>query len=327
MQYRSFCVDEKPYCVWNYHDSNESFLRGIDTQYFLYLASTHSAHLDGEHQERAVLALSNAYYHGLETFFMLVYAALQAPRCVSGWLLKCWPEQLRDLVDKSLAGQLPKACRWKMTDGSWEQISNLVHDRLLQETPEDAELKILFAELWRRFARDYRQSFREAEYNSFKHGFRMRLGDGGTISWDNKPNAGEAIETRPAKTTLSSGFGSIFCTAKPLEGANNPDLKHHFSLSHCQANIDIKQLSKNLVLLGVSIHNVVAFLKRVNEFPQEEITVARPDQREAFSCSESKPGSLLFMEATEGIREAEIEPFTKEQILERLGVTSANSAK
>src|ERR1041385_6978782 len=89
---RFFAVGKKPFVVWAYDAINDDFLRGIDTKYFQYLADTHSANLTGEHRLTAAIALRTAYHHGLETLFMLIFATLQAPHCVVGWILKCWPD-------------------------------------------------------------------------------------------------------------------------------------------------------------------------------------------------------------------------------------------
>ena len=58
-------------------------------------------HLDDEDTEerrRAAMAIRTAYHHGLESFFALLFATLQAPFCVAGWMQVYSPAGLRDIV-------------------------------------------------------------------------------------------------------------------------------------------------------------------------------------------------------------------------------------
>ena len=67
---------------WDLREENLKFLRSVDHEYFDYQARVHSQELEGEEWQRPAMALRGAYNHGLETFFTLVGAALQAPHIV-----------------------------------------------------------------------------------------------------------------------------------------------------------------------------------------------------------------------------------------------------
>lgn len=313
-----FCVGNKPYCVWESHDSNGDYIRGIDPSYFGYLAATHSANLQGEHRSRAVAALSNAYYHGLETLFMLIFATLQAPQCISGWLLKCWPLQLRELVKDMSEGKPPHACRWKLHNGSWKSVSRLIHGRLLSGNPEADELVESFGLLWHRFARDYIQEYRVDEYNSFKHGFRTHAGKGPTITFQKKGDGSRPADEQSNPFSLQSDFGNSFCVQQELQGANDPNLKHHFTIKHCHVNLQAEALGKELSLLNISLHNVVAFLKMDNGFPIESLSVIWPEQKEEFKQPLPKAGTLVQVSVPQEISEDDIQKLTKDEILQRL---------
>src|SRR5690349_4853189 len=96
-----FAVGKNAYCCWDYNlpERNQQLLRGIDPEYFWYVASQHFEALDTEHRQRAALALRTNYYHGLETLFSLLGALAQAPECVAAWIAKCSTSELRHIVD------------------------------------------------------------------------------------------------------------------------------------------------------------------------------------------------------------------------------------
>lgn len=113
LQGRCFTVGDKPFCAWFQKGTTKAFLRGIDTKYFFYLAEIHSQNLDGENKEKAIIALRTAYHQGLETFFMLLFATLQAPNSIVGWLLKCKTQQVHKFVKDISNGGLPFIWKWK----------------------------------------------------------------------------------------------------------------------------------------------------------------------------------------------------------------------
>ncbi len=89
MQYSKFVVDELPFCVWEWdlRDRNLEFINDFDPAYFKYLANVHRQSFETEeHKQHAGLSLRTSYVHGLETFFAILFATIQAPDCVIGWL-------------------------------------------------------------------------------------------------------------------------------------------------------------------------------------------------------------------------------------------------
>lgn len=93
-----FMIDTRPLCVWDTEIEaiNLRFIRGIDPNYFQYVAESSFAALEGENAKYAALTLRTAYSHALETFFALLCAALQAPDCVVGWILQYRNTELED---------------------------------------------------------------------------------------------------------------------------------------------------------------------------------------------------------------------------------------
>lgn len=126
-----FLVGEKPYALWdpNIYEKNIAFLKNFDTKYFMYLADIHSSQIGSDIAQQAATALRTSYGLGLETFFSLLGAALQAPDCVFGWLYK-YKESDLALVINSIMGK--KRLQTRLVGHlSWEALSNLIHRNLM----------------------------------------------------------------------------------------------------------------------------------------------------------------------------------------------------
>jgi len=78
-------------------------LRSLDADYFTFQGRQFARSLETEDAQRAAVALRSAYSHALETFFALLFAAIQAPDCVPAWLALYQPAELVALVDWSSA--------------------------------------------------------------------------------------------------------------------------------------------------------------------------------------------------------------------------------
>src|SRR5712692_10780492 len=106
MQYSKFAIDEDPFCVWdkNLHQHNVHFLDSIDPDFFEHVVKTHTETLDTK-ERHAAQALRLFHGHSLETLLAFLFATIQAPDCVFGWLRKYEPSHLRNLIAKVNAGK------------------------------------------------------------------------------------------------------------------------------------------------------------------------------------------------------------------------------
>lgn len=125
--YSKFAVGDKPYCVWerDLAKRNLEYLESLDPTYFEYVAEVNGTQLDaGDSSARrhAAVAIRFAYHHGLETLFAILFAALQAPDCVVGWMQRYDTESLRDLV-RSVDRRKPRYLKVKPKPYTWEGIS------------------------------------------------------------------------------------------------------------------------------------------------------------------------------------------------------------
>jgi hypothetical protein len=314
-----FIVGNKPFCVWHFKDAKADFLRSIDTNYFQYLAETHAAQLNGERRQHAALALRTAYHHGLETMFMLIFASLQAPNCVVGWLLKCRTETLRELVD-GVCSNKQFLTKWNLEKMSWESVAALIIGKIFAHRQDVEELNANFARLWTRLASDYTNSSLTAEHNSFKHGFRAAIGDGPSISWTQSDDP-DRLPNSPKTTVLCSKLGAWFFMPDKLQKAKAPDMRHHFRLNYCHTNFHENDLVSDLCLISISIKNIVAFLRIVNGPPVEEVEVSEPVDKSAFDSSGRPRDGLRYLAINPPVREDAIPQITEQMIIEHFART------
>jgi hypothetical protein len=103
--YSKFAVCEKPYCVWEWNlpERNLEYLERVDPTYFDYVGRVNAKKLGTDDGQHAAMAIRTAYHHGLETLFALMFAAIQAPDCVVGWMQRYSMGQLRSLVTSARA--------------------------------------------------------------------------------------------------------------------------------------------------------------------------------------------------------------------------------
>jgi len=177
MQYSKFVVDETPWCAWEWdlEKQNLNFIEGVDPHYFSYLARSYVYSPDEEQEHRAALALRAAYSHGLETLFAFLFAAIQAPDCVIGWVHKYEIPNLKSLLEKVNHSQQINA-KVEIASVSWKNIANTLLLFSLDDKDKETRLKQKFAELWQKFADDFLEPSFRPEYNSIKHGFRTKSG-------------------------------------------------------------------------------------------------------------------------------------------------------
>src|SRR5689334_15702085 len=93
LEWRSFVVDDRPACMWGVDlpKQNDDFLLGLDAAHFTRSIESHLPLLETNQKHSAALAIRTVYAHALETMFALLCAAVQAPHCPLGWILRYKP--------------------------------------------------------------------------------------------------------------------------------------------------------------------------------------------------------------------------------------------
>lgn len=281
LHYCMFMVDDKPYCVWDWDFSSRTllFLKGIDPSYFEYLANTHKALLETEQHQHAAIAIRTAYAQGLETFFALVGAALQAPHCVPAWLTKYTNQDLENLVDK-IRNQRSIYTVHGFRSWTWKDIVTVLHENLvLEDKQKEQTIKDEFAQLWGRFSRDFMSEKARREYNNIKHGLRVQPG-GFSVAIGLEEQPGLPAPTESMRLMGQSKYGSAFLIPENITGAK--ETKHHFRLKRQSLNWNPEDMIYGLMLISTSIHNILAYLKVLNGVEAQDVRFQWPSDHDTY---------------------------------------------
>lgn len=259
-------IDERPLCFWDRDDPRAQVqcLDNIDPTYFQYLARIHHSQLEGDDSVRAAVALRVTYSHALESLFALVGAAIQAPHCPAGWLLKYQNTDLKGFIGK-IAERKPFYNKWGLEMAGWSEIANTLLPWSMPDN-DGAELRDASAKLWKSLARDVLDASFDDEYNSIKHGFRVRSGDW-YFALGREDIPGTPAPPERMQMMASSRFGSTFLRAKSLK-------KYHWAFEEQRVNWNPAVFARRLPLIADSIQNVLTFLRYVNGTPAEELEVS-----------------------------------------------------
>lgn len=282
-----FAVGDESHCVWDWDlpEKNAQFLRGLDPLYFDYVARTNAPNLkadDPAERRRAAITIRIAYHHGLESFFALMFAVLQAPGCVGGWMQVYRPAVLRKLVgsvepwlaERESRDEL-RAYRDKALPLVWVRPRHYlwsglpkVFVRPTREPVQVADTQKRFADLWSRFAKDFlRESFAD-EYNGLKHGLRANFG-GFRLSLGPEESPGEPTAPEQMRLMGASEHGSSFFMRRTLrEDPGTAERRssagaRYFRLRRKSLNWDPKGLCNALSLVSISIYNLRSYAQKL----------------------------------------------------------------
>ena len=316
LQHRFFVIDETPYCLWDEDISGKTleFINSVDPKYYEYVADANLEYASASNAQFAALALRTAYSQALETFFALLGALLQAPWCVPAWAGLYRNSDLRNVIGKihNFGGVLSQIA---LEVYSWDAISEFVHTWLvLEDKDKEKTIKKEFGRLWSRFATDFLNSDFLQEYNSIKHGLRVRSG-GFQIAIGVQDEPGKPAPPERVRLLGKSDYGTSYFTVDRFDSA-----KHHIRLTRHSRNWHPEDFGWGLHLISMSIANVLSALKILNGVSAEDIRYFWPNDFGVFN-EPWKRSISLGVTSMSGfniiIRDEYIKPFTKETILSR----------
>ncbi len=316
IQCSMFTVNDIPYCVWDPYlqKSNLEFINSINHRYFEYLAKIHAVNLDGDDKHLAATALRLAFYHGLETFFTLIFAALQAPECVLGWVHRYQIGQLRAMVKSVNKGNARFIVKPRLQPLSWDTISDHINLFSYEEKERTIQTKKLFAELWKRFGSDFLEDYNIQEYNSIKHGLRVSPG-GFALAIGLEKTYGVSPPPEEMQLLGSSDFGNSFFRVEPISNTKDDP---NFRIKKSAVNWNPEAIIYSLHLISISINNIASFLKLVNGVDPKNVEFIRPQDSEDFDKPiEGSPG-LQNMTLNIGMDENVIRKFSRKEITNEL---------
>jgi hypothetical protein len=279
MQNSVFMVNTEPYCVWevDLQERNNDFLDGIDVEYYGYILKSH-IDCDDRDDKRAVIAIRNAYYHAMETMYSLFGAFLQAPYCTYAWIGKYKTSDLREIVKKINSGSTSLETIVKIDELSWERIAELVFS-YYDPKPEEKQKTIeRFSRFWRLISSEFLNKDYIDEYNSIKHGFRVKSGGFG-ISVGIQNEHGVPAPEENMAVIGNSEHGSSFYKLSPVGGSpKNRSIKS----SQMSLNWTIEKTAILIQLVEFSIGNLVSILKIMNGAKPSETKIHLPEDPSCF---------------------------------------------
>src|SRR6185503_532291 len=217
-----FAIDTRPCCLWDQEIRrvDSDFIDSIDPRFFEQIANIHGQLLEGDERQYAATALRITYSHALESLFAILSATIQAPDCISGWLLRYQPRELRSFVQKVIDRESVYS-KLRITPVSWRALADAVHSLFSTgDRDKDIRIRASFGHLWERFAMDLLDENLRNEYNSMKHGLRVSMG-GFYFAVGAEETRGVPAPPDRMMVMAQSEFGSSFLVPEQLHDKRN----------------------------------------------------------------------------------------------------------
>ncbi len=311
LQYRFFVVDERPLCIWDkdIRQKTLKFLETIDPGYFDYIGNVHWQTLSqgdkstDKESQYAALALRTTYSQALETLFALICAAIQAPWCVPAWINTYKNEELRKLVEK-IHTQKSISSLLGVESPSWSSVCAFIFQHChFENEAQKSAVQAGFAQIWSYFAQDFLDKGHSEEYNSIKHGLRVRSG-GFKLSVGIPDEPGVPLPADKMEIVSDSEFGSSFLVKEKIGRE-----KYHIYLKEKHRNWNPKDIALGLRLASISISNIQSTLQFMNGV--SEVKFKYPAD---FTALNQWEGCTTITTHEIQILPEFIIPFTKEEI-------------
>jgi len=317
MQSSIFLVHEEPYCIWEVDipERNNEFLDGIDTDFFNYIVETNS---NADDEKRASIALRSALYHAMETMFSLLGAYIQAPDCTYAWIAKCSNSQLRDLVEKIKTPNNNIFTKLNIEEVSWDCVTKSVFQCYMPGTEKNETMVKEFSTFLNRTATEFIKKNHIDEYNSLKHGFRVRSG-GFSLSLGTMHEYGVSPPEEKMMSLGKSDYGTSFFTTEAIgKRKGNRSIRSR----RASINWSIENTILHLQLISMAIGNITSALKVANGAKAGTCQFHRPQQDSDFQRPWSITTGISSCNMDYVIHEEEIITATKSEILEKIGRVS-----
>ncbi|HYC35360.1 MAG TPA: hypothetical protein VEC19_02990 [Usitatibacter sp.] len=314
MNHFSFIVNDEPYSLWDPDPATRTteFLDSIDPAFFSYLAEAHAEKLDSaEHKRRVATATRMAYLHGIETLMTLAAAAVQAPQAPYAWVALAKTDLLRGVIERISKGDPTLHSEITQWNRTWAGLAQRVFAHCTQENgwPKTAES---FGRLWSIFAGEFLNEMSQAEYNSLKHGFRIRS-SGVKIAFGLEHQFGVAPPPEEMKYLGGSDTGSTFYAIERA-GPDVPGTRSKRSRRHT-VNWEPEPMIRGLQLIDVSIRNIVAFIRIANGAQPHKIQFHRLEGVEDLPALLDDSISVRTSSFDTYIPDAEIPATTRKELL------------
>lgn len=317
MNHFTFVVNDEPFSLWDQDPARRTaeFLNSFDPGFFSYLAEAHAENLDSEeHKRRVATAARMNYLHGIETFMTLVGAAVQAPQAPYAWVALAQTKLLRGVVERITNGDPTLHTELTQWDRTWDGLAQRVFAHSGQENgwPKTAES---FGRAWRFFAGEFLDENNQAEYNSLKHGFRIRS-SGVKIAFGLEHQYGVAPPPEEMKYLGGSDNGSTFYV---IERAG-PDTQGNRSKRSRRRTVNWtpETMIRSLQVIDVSIRNIVTFLRIVHGAKPNTVQFMRLEGVEDLAAVLDDAMTVRTSSFDTYVDDSQVPATTKKQLQEEL---------
>jgi hypothetical protein len=142
----------------------------------------------------------------------------------------------------------------------WLAVSELVHSRSNEDATRAAETAKLFAQVWSRLGQEFLDERWSAEYNSIKHGLRLKSA-GFTLSVGVEDVPGIPAASEKMKTAGGSRYGSSFLIDEVIAGPGVAKRDPNFRGRDCSLAWNVERVAGCIQLIRWSLNNIISTLK------------------------------------------------------------------
>jgi len=313
-----FFVNDEPYCIWeaNVRERNLEFLNGIDREYFVSLANIYADwmqadNLDSAQGKQIAVCIRMSYHHALETLFSLIGATIQAADCVYGWMARCDSRNLRRILSRIEKSDPHLWTKTSAIPVSWPALGQIIFQCFMPGEEKQKTTAELFSAFWRRLSVEFLNPNHIDEFNSLKHGFRVRPG-GFFVSVGPETKYGVPPPKEAIKNIGGSRFGSTFFNVKKIQTKGQS-----LSSRRQSVNWSLERTLLHLQLIGMSIGNIVSALRIANGVAASECRFDRPEDDADFDKSWDFKPSVLSSNFDFVLDEEQIPRLTREELVSR----------
>jgi hypothetical protein len=307
-------VNKEPYCIWevDLKNRNLEFLNSVNPEYFEYLIRVHFEKVEENDDKWASVALRIGYFQALETLFSLIGAFLQAPDCAYAWISKCSIGELRELISRINKSDQAIFTKLNIKHINWESISNSVFRFYLPKTEKNTRTSKCFANLWQRLSYEFLNKDNINEYNSLKHGFRIKPGGFG-LRVGLEHEEGVSPPEEEMQTVGFSKYGTTFYNLERIGSLSNTN--RSFRSRRVSINWRIENVALLLQLIAMSIQNIVSIIKIANGISPSNVKFYRTSEDADFEKPWTFSPGITNMSMDHLIEESHCKPLTKRELL------------
>jgi len=305
-------VNDEPYSIWevSLSEKNLAYIEGIDVDYFQFLNEIYQK---SEDSKRASIALRASLHHASETLFTLIGALLQAPFAVYAWASKCSNSELRTILKRITDKDATLFVSYNLPVLTWEAVAEVVFQCYLPGTEKQKRTSQLFAAFWQRLSYEFCDKDHINEYNSIKHGFRIRSG-GFSLSMAEEKEYGVAPPASEMKLIGKSEYGSSFFVLREVGNKGSRALTSR----RISINWKLEKVALLLQLVSMSINNVTNALKFINGVDAGNCKFTRPVQDSDFNDPWTHTPGVTSCSFNLDVDESQVPNVGKKELLKKL---------